>query len=423
MSQYRAVGHPVACAITEGLIEDGARALGIDPIAIRRMNLIADDAYPWTTLTGMRFEGMSHHACVDKVVEMVDYDTLRAEHARLREQGIFRGLGFAAVIELTNPGPGTYGMGGARISSQDGATAKMDASGSLIVQTSITEQGQGSETIIGQIAASAFGTTPDRVRVISGDTDNVPVGWGAGGSGGAGIAGEAALRAAKALRHNVLEVAGALLQAEPDTLDIRRGKVVDKADGTERMPLEEVARVAYFRPDTLPRGFQAEMMATRHYIPREYPVAFTNSFQCAEVEVDPDTGFVKVLRVWVVEDCGRIINPLLVDEQARGSVVQGLGGVLYEEIRYDADGNMLNANMADYLVPMAAEMPEIFVDHCQTPTKESELGAKGAGEAGTAGAPAAVLNAVNDALSHFGASVSAQPITPERVLQALGKVA
>ena len=423
MSQYRAVGHPVATAITETLMEDGARALGIDPVEIRRRNLIPDDAYPWTALTGLRFEGMSHHAAVDKLVAMIGYDDLRAEHARLREQGIHRGLGFAALIELTNPGPGTYGMGGARISSQDGASAKMDASGSVIIQTSITEQGQGSETIIGQIAASAFGTTPDRVRVISGDTDNVPVGWGAGGSGGAGIAGEAALQAAKALRRNVLDVAGALLQAEPGTLDIRRGKVVDRADGTERMPLEEVARVAYFRPDTLPKGFQSEMMATRHYIPREYPVAFTNSFQAAEVEVDIETGFLKVLRVWVVEDCGRVINPLLVDEQVRGSVVQGLGGVLYEEIKYDADGNMLNANMADYLVPMAFEMPEIFVGHCETPTKESELGAKGAGEAGTAGAPACVLNAVNDALAPFNASVWDQPITPERVLQALGTVA
>ncbi|CAN0108080.1 unnamed protein product, partial [Discosporangium mesarthrocarpum] len=422
MSQYRAVGHPVACAITEGLMEEGARQLGIDAIEIRRRNLIPEDAYPWTTLTGIRFEAMSHHESVDKIVGMTDYESLRAEHARLREQGIYRGLGFGVVIEMTNPGPYTYGLGGARITSQDGASTRMDASGAVIVQTSISEQGQGSEAIISQITASAFGTTPDRVRVISGDTDNVPVGWGAGGSGGAGIAGEAALRAAKALRHNVIEVAAALLQAEPQTLDIRSGKIVDKADGAERMPLEEVARVAYFRPDTLPAGFQSEMMATRHYIPRDYPAAFTNSIQAAEVEVDVETGFLKVLRIWVIEDCGRVINPLLVDEQVRGSVVQGLGGVLYEEIKYDADGNMLNANMADYLVPMAFEMPDIVVGHCTSLTKESELGAKGAGEAGTAGAPAAVLNAVNDALAPLDASVWAQPITPERVLQALGKV-
>jgi carbon-monoxide dehydrogenase large subunit len=297
----------------------------------------------------------------------------------------------------------------------------MDASGAVIVQTSITEQGRGSEAVIQQVTASAFGTTPDKVKVISGDTDNVPVGWGAGGSGGAGIAGEAALQAAKALRHNVLDVAAILLQTEAKSLDIRLGKVVDRATGEERMPLEEVARVAYFRPDTLPQDFQSEMMATRHYIPKKYPVAMTNSVQAVTVEVDPELGTIKLLDYWCVEDCGKVINPMLVDEQVRGSIVQGIGGVMFEECRYDRDGNFLNANMADYLVPMAGEMPDIHVGHVETLTHESELGAKGAGEAGTAGAPGAILNAVNDALAPLGASVWAQPITPERVLKALGK--
>ena len=187
------------------------------------------------------------------------------------------------------------------------------------------------------------------------------------------------------------------------------------------MPVEEVARVAYFRPDTLPEDFQSEMMATRHYIPKKYPVAMTNSFQAVTVEVDPEVGAVQLLKFYCVEDCGKVINPLLVDEQVRGSIVQGIGGVLYEECRYDLDGNFLNANMADYLVPMAAEMPDIEIGHVETLRKESELGAKGAGEAGTAGAPGAILNAINDALSPFGVSVLDQPVTPERVLKALGK--
>ncbi|MBO22222.1 MAG: hypothetical protein CMM26_07625 [Rhodospirillaceae bacterium] len=275
--------------------------------------------------------------------------------------------------------------------------------------------------MIQQVTASAFGTTPDKVKVISGDTDNVPVGWGAGGSGGAGIAGEAALQAGKALRHNVLDVAAILLQSDATSLDIRHGVVVDRQTGEGRMPVEEVARVAYFRPDTLPEDFQSEMMATRHYIPKKYPVAMTNSFQAVTVEVDPEVGAVQLLKFYCVEDCGKVINPLLVDEQVRGSIVQGIGGVLYEECRYDLDGNFLNANMADYLVPMAAEMPDIEIGHVETLTKESELGAKGAGEAGTAGAPGAILNAINDALSPFGVSVLDQPVTPERVLKALGK--
>ena len=421
MSQYRAVGHPVAVAITETLMEEGARALDMDPVDIRRRNLMPDDSYPCEFITGLKIEGLSHEASLEKLLSMFDYAGFRAEQESLRAQGVYRGIGFSTLVEMTNPGPHTYGLGGARISSQDGAAARMDASGAVVVQTSISEQGQGSEAVIQQVTASAFGTTPDKVKVISGDTDNVPVGWGAGGSGGAGIAGEAALQAAKALRHNVLDVAAILLQTEAHTLDIRSGLVVDRATAEERMPLEEVARVAYFRPDTLPQDFQSEMMATRHYIPKKYPVAMTNSFQAVIVEVDPDIGTVDLLKYWCVEDCGKVINPMLVDEQVRGSIVQGIGGVLYEECRYDLDGNFLNANMADYLVPMAGEMPDMEIGHVETPTKESELGAKGAGEAGTAGAPGAILNAVNDALSPFGAGVFSQPITPERVLSALGK--
>jgi carbon-monoxide dehydrogenase large subunit len=161
---------------------------------------------------------------------------------------------------------------------------------------------------------------------------------------------------------------------------------------------------------------------TRHYTPREYGFTFTNGIQASYVEVDPDTGFVKLLKHWCVEDCGTVINPMLVDEQIRGGVVQGIGAALFEECLYDAEGQLLNGNMADYLVPMAAEMPDIICAHVETPTKQSELGAKGAGEAGTAGAPGAVMNAINDALAPFGVRVTSQPFTPEKILVALRKV-
>jgi carbon-monoxide dehydrogenase large subunit len=421
MCQYRAVGHPIAFAVTEGLVENGARQLGIDPVEIRRRNLIPDDAYPTKGVSGIMFEALSHEATLEKLMSMMDYEALQAERDTLRGDGVYRGIGFAAMIELTNPGAAMYGIGGAHISSQDGAQVRLDSGGSIVVHTSITEQGQGTDTIIAQVAATAFGTTVDKVRVITGDTDNVPTGGGTWGSRGAGIGGEAVLMAAKALRQNVTELAGQLLQAEPETLDIQQGAVIDKDTGAERMPLSEVARIGYFRSDLIPKGFQAELMATRHFVPREYNIAFTNGIQACYVEVDPDTGFVKILKHWVVEDCGTVINPLLVDEQVRGGVIQGLGGALLEECTYDAAGNMINANMADYLVPMAGEMPDIEVGHVQTPTIDSELGAKGAGEAGTAGAPAAVMNAINDAISPFDVRVSHQPITPQRILAALGK--
>jgi carbon-monoxide dehydrogenase large subunit len=163
-------------------------------------------------------------------------------------------------------------------------------------------------------------------------------------------------------------------------------------------------------------------MVTRHYTPRGYGFAFTNGIQASLVEVDTETGFVKLLKHWCVEDCGTVINPMLVDEQVRGGIVQGIGAALYEHCLYSAEGQLLNGNLADYLVPMAGEMPDIVVDHVSTPTRTSELGAKGAGEAGTAGAPGAVMNAINDALAPFKARVTAQPFTPERILKALGKI-
>jgi carbon-monoxide dehydrogenase large subunit len=422
MCQYRAVGHPIAFAVTEALVENGARQLGIDPVDIRRRNFIPDDAYPTKGASGIIFEALSHEKSLDTLMSMMDYDALRAERDSLREQGVYRGIGFAAMIELTNPGAAMYGIGGAHISSQDGAQVRLDSGGSIIVHTSITEQGQGTDAIIAQVAASAFGTTIDKVRVVTGDTDNVPTGGGTWGSRGAGIGGEAVLRAAKALRYNVTALAGELLQADPETLDIQNGVVVDKEGGAERMELSEVARIGYFRSDLIPKGFQAELMATRHFVPREYNIAFTNGIQACYVEVDPETGLVDIKKFWVVEDCGTVINPLVVDEQVRGGVIQGIGGAFCEECVYDADGNMINANMADYLVPMAGEMPDIEVGHVQTPTSDSELGAKGAGEAGTAGAPGALMNAINDALSPFGARIAHQPMTPQRILAALGKI-
>ena len=420
--QYRAVGHPIAVALTEGIVDEGARALGMDPAAFRRRNLIADDAYPYTFPSGLKFEKLSHHQCLDKLLQMMNYDGLRAEQKALREKGIYRGIGLAAMIEVTNPSPAFYGVGGARISAQDGATLRLDPSGMLNVLVSVTEQGQGTEAVFAQIAASMVGVSLDKVRVVTGDTAVTPYGGGTWASRGAGIGGEAVLQAGKALKTNILAVAGAVLSVDPATLDVVDNAVVDRLTRVEQMPLAEVGRVAYFRPDTLPMDFQSELTVTRHYTPREFGFTFTNGIQASYVEVDTETGFIKLLKHWCVEDCGTVLNPMLVDEQLRGGVVQGLGGALLEECLYSPEGQMLNGSMADYLVPMAYEMPDIEIGHVSTPTKTSELGAKGAGEAGTAGAPGAVMNAVNDALEGLGERVVEQPMTPERILKALGKI-
>jgi carbon-monoxide dehydrogenase large subunit len=237
------------------------------------------------------------------------------------------------------------------------------------------------------------------------------------------VGGEAVLLAGQALRANILKVAAVILKRDVAELAVRRGKVVDGKTLEPVLDVAELGRIAYFRSDTLPNDFTPELMVTRHFAQRDYPFIFTNGVQASYVEVDPDTGFVKLLRHWAVEDCGRVLNPKLVDEQIRGAIVQGIGGAMFEECLYDDRGLMLNASMADYLVPMSAEMPDIEVAHVQTPTRSSQLGAKGAGEAGTAGAPAAVMNAINDALAPLNAQVWSQPITPEKILRALGRVA
>src|SRR6185437_9418074 len=356
-------------------------------------------------------ERLSHQRCLERMLELMDYAGLRREQAALRAKGVHRGIGLASFVEITNPGPAFYGVGGAPISAQDGCTLRLDPGGSVTLAISVTEQGQGTETAVAQIAASVLGVSLERVRVVTGDTERTPYGGGTWASRGTGIGGEAALQAAKALRANVLALAGAILQAAPAALDIRADWIVDGESGAQRIRLDEVGRAGYFRGDTLPPDVQPELVATRHYQPREYPFAFTNGVQASWLEVDVETGFVTLLKHWVVEDCGTVVNPLLVDEQIRGGVVQGLGATLFEECAYDAQGQLLNGTLADYLVPMAGEMPDIVVAHLVTPTTTSELGAKGVGEAGTAGAPAAVMNAINDALLPFGARIEAH-VTP-----------
>jgi carbon-monoxide dehydrogenase large subunit len=420
--QYRAVGHPIAVALTEGIVDKAAMKLGMDPAEFRRKNLITDDAYPYTFPSGVKFEKLSHHQTLDKLLALMNYKKLREEQVELRTKNIYRGIGLAAMIEVTNPSPAFYGVGGARISAQDGATLRLEPTGMVTVMCSVTEQGQGTEGIFAQIAASAVGVSLDKVKVITGDTGTTPYGGGTWASRGAGIGGEAVLLSGRALRANILDIASRILNLDKEKLDIQDNAVTNKLTLQSLLPLAELGRVAYFRPDTLPMDFQSELTVTRHYTPRQYGFTFTNGIQASLVEVDTDTGFVKLLKHWCVEDSGTIINPMLVDEQLRGGVVQGIGAALYEECLYSPEGQLLNGNMADYLVPMSGEMPDIICAHVETPTMQSQLGAKGVGEAGTAGAPAAVMNAINDALAPLNARVTAMPFTPERILRALARV-
>ena len=376
MCQYRAVGHPIAMAVCDGLPEDAAAKIGLDPVEMRRRNLMGDDSYPRASAAGMKLDDLSHHKAIVTLTDIMDYDRLRSDQSAARGTGVYRGIGFCSMVEVTNPSPMFYGIGGAPIASQDGATVRLEAGGALSISSSVTEQGQGTNTILAQIAAEVFGVEIDRVRVKTGDTEVTPYGGGTWASRGAGIGGEAMLQASLALKEQVLAVAAAILQSKPADLDIHSGQITDK-DGAERMSLADLARTVYYRGNELPPDLKPELIATRHYRVTDFPFVFTNGAMAAHVEVDTETGLVQVLDFWAVEDCGRVLNPMLVDEQLRGGIVQGIGGALYEECLYSEDGQMLNATMADYLVPMAAEMPDIHVAHIETPTKTSVLGAKG----------------------------------------------
>ncbi len=421
MCQYRAVGHPIAVAITEALIDKAANKIDIGLSEIRKKNFIPDNAYPNKTPSGVPLEDLSHEASMDKLLTMMNIQDIEKEKIANLDKNVLCGYGVISMCEVTNPSPLFYGVGGAHISSQDGASIRLEGSGAIHLSSSITEQGQGTEAIMKQIAADQLGVSMDSVRVTLGDTDATPYGGGTWASRGAGIGGEAVLKAARILKDNILDIAAAIMQTDKNSLDVENNTVIRK-NGGEGITLQQLAETVYYRGHELPKGTNPELLATASFLIEGIPFVFTNSAMGCKVSIDQDTGIIKIDKFWAVEDCGTQINPKLVEEQIRGGVIQGIGGALFEECVYDDQGNMQNATMADYLVPMAYEMPDIIVDHVTTNSGRSIIGAKGAGEAGTGGAPAVIMNAVNNALKHHGTEVLSQPITPEKILRALGKI-
>jgi carbon-monoxide dehydrogenase large subunit len=422
IGMYRGVGMPLACVATELLTDLAAEKLGIDTVAFKRRAYRPKSSLPCVTPGGQRLETVSFHECLDKLVGLMDYDKLRHDQRQWRERGIYRGLGIATFCEPTAYGPPYYGPSGATISTQDGCTLRLEPSGSLRCITSLTDQGQGTLTSVAQIIADTLGVEVDQVTVMGGDSAISPYGGGAWASRGTAVGGEAALRAGLMLKQNILSLASAIAQTPVDALTIGHGQVTNARTGAAVISLADIGRIGYFRQDTLPKDFDVQLSVTASFVGNDKMYYMANGVQASHVEVDTETGFIKLLGQWAVDDCGRVINPLLVDEQVRGGIVQGIGAVLFEECIYSEEANLQNGTMADYLVPMAFEMPDIVVGHVETPETSTQLGAKGIGEAGLIGAMGAVWVAVNDALKPFGAKILHQPFTPERVLDALARV-
>jgi carbon-monoxide dehydrogenase large subunit len=417
-SQYRAVGHPIAAACMDGILDLAARGLGLDPAEVRLRNLLRCPEFPYTSITGNLYDSGSYAECLEMLLERTGYVALRREQAVLRDRGVHRGIGLCCFIEITGPGAQFYGMGGAPISGQDGTTVRVEPSGKITALIGVTDQGQGTHTTMAQIVAEHLGVDVQDVKVISGDTGATPYGGGTWASRSSVVGAGAAILASQAVREKILGVGAHLLEANREDLELAEGKVFVRGSPGRALPLAEVARTVHFQSHKLPKELEPSLEATNHYT---NPIAwtFTNGAHLALVEVDVETGEVRLLQYAVVEDCGRLINPAIVDGQVRGGVAQGIGGALYEECVYDGTGQLLTTSLADYLVPTTAEVPDIQVDHLETPSPFTVGGFKGVGEAGTAGAPGAILNAVNDALLPFGARITRQPITPERILLAL----
>ncbi len=417
---YRGVGQPIACGVTEHMIDAAAAATGLDPALMRERTLRRGAPTGGRTAGGQEIDALSQHACLARLLTLMRYDALRHEQAMERRHGRYLGIGLAAFLEQTSPGPGFYGANNVSISSADGCVLRIEPDGSFTCVTTTLDQGQGVETGLTQLLASALSVPVSVVRIVNGDTAATAVGGGTFASRGLTLGGEAALRAAKMMRDRLVNVAALLLECKAESLTLAGGAVRD-ALGSLTITLVELARVLHFQQYKIPRDIEAQPMVVAHYVP-ERPYYFANGVQASLLSIDIETGFIRLLKHWIVEDCGRIINPQLVDEQLRGGIVQGIGAVLLEELRYDERGQLTNASMMDYLVPMAFEMPDIVVAHIETPVPGALFGGKGVGEAGTIGAGAAVANAVNDALSPFNCVLTDQPFTPERVLRALGKV-
>jgi carbon-monoxide dehydrogenase large subunit len=417
LGPYRGVGRPSAAFTIERAVEDIARDLHLDPVEIRRLNYVPDDAYPHTTVTGLVYDSASLVAALDKVVDAVGYREFRAEQARARAEERYLGIGFGSYIEQTAHATNEFVKRGVPIVfGYDSVSVSLDPSGKVVVDSSLHSHGQGHETTFAQIVAERLGVPLADVRVRFGDTRSAPYGMGTFASRSAVLGGGAAWKAADVVRANVLRVAANVMEVAVEDLEVAEGVVQVKGSPSHRMTVGEVARLAYHRPEKLPPGLlPADLTSIQSYDAPPGYGTWTNSIHAAIVEVDAQTGFVRLLRYVAVEDCGTMINPLIVDGQVHGGTVQGIGGALLEHLVYDENGQFLSPTLVEYLLPTALDVPEIEVHHLETPSPFTIGGFKGMGEGGAIAPLPALANAVSDALAPLGVTIDALPLSPARV--------
>lgn len=415
MAPYRGVSRPVLTFTLERLMDTAAKRFGIDTLEIRRRNLIGK--FPYTSASGLVYDEGSYLQTLEAAAKAIDVGAFRRRQEQARKQGRYLGLGFSSFSERSGYGSRAFAARKMDIvPGYETVEIAMDPSGYVVARIGASPHGQGLRTTLAQIIADGLGVSPEHIRIVHGDTDQTPYGWGTFASRSLVISGGACKLAAEALGKRIASIAAGMLEASATDIELVAGQA--RVKGTDKaIDIARIARIAYQQSHRVEDGAGLRESAT--YDPDG---TFSNACHAAIVEVDIATGGVALRRFVVAEDAGILVNPMIVDGQVHGGVVQGIANALFEEIKYDEQGNLLTTSLADYLPPTMAEVPEIEIHHFETLSDASLTRAKGVGEGGAIGAPAAVVNAIVDALSPFGVEFFEMPVTPLGIRQKLREV-
>jgi carbon-monoxide dehydrogenase large subunit len=414
---YRGAGRPEASYLLERLIDIFARKIGMDPVEVRRKNLIPPDKFPFTTSTGLTYDSGNYEPALDRALQMLDYKAFRRQQEEARKQGRFVGVGVVSYIEICGLGPSqvaaAVGFGGGLY---DSAVVRVYPTGGVRVYIGASPHGQGEETTFAQIVADEFGCPVENVEIVHGDTETTPQGWGTYGSRTTSVCGPAVKLAAQRVKEKAKRIAAHLMEANEQDVHWKDDVFQVRGSPGQGKSFAEVALMANVAWN-MPAGVEPGLEASAFFDPTNFVFPF-GTHVCT-VEVDPETGEVKILRYIAVDDCGPRINPMIVEGQIHGGIVQGLGEGLQEICVYDEAGQLITGTMMDYAVPKASQMPHIETDHTVTPSPVNPLGVKGCGEAGTISSAACLVNAVCDALAPLGITHIDKPLTPARVWAAI----
>ncbi|MGQ7791356.1 xanthine dehydrogenase family protein molybdopterin-binding subunit [Faunimonas sp. B44] len=419
MGPYRGVARPGACFAIERLVDEVALELGREPAEIRRLNMVSAEELPYLTAGGLMLDTGDYHESLASAVDMIGLDRIRERQKTREPDGRAIGVGFAFYSEQSGHGQAEWTKRKSRVvPGYESARVRVLPDGSVVIHVGVQNHGQGHETTLAQIAAHELGLHPDQISIRYGDTATAPFGFGSFASRTIVFAGGAVAKSCRIIAERLRRIGGHLLQTDPASVRLANGAAVGPAG---QVGIAEIARAATVRQELLPEGMEPLLEAVSTYEPADSGGVFSYGTHAVVVAVDPETGLTEILDYVVAEDCGTMINPMIVDGQVQGGIAQGIGTALFEEIPYSDLGQPLATTFADYMVPCASEVPTVRIAHSVTPAKVTEFGVKGVGEGGAIAPPAAIANAVADAFRDLRASFDETPLTPRRISNAVAE--